>query len=702
MPCETSDYMFLIFISVLFLGLVSPLVQAQGIRFDATYPLGVGPNNSVSAMDRLPDGRIWVGGSFTSFQGTTANRLVRLLPNGQRDTALNMGSGADARINVIRVLPDGKVYIGGLFFIYNNLAAKGVARLLPDGSFDTQFQMGQGFNNEVLALEPLADSGLLVGGFFSQFQQMSVAQPVKLLPNGQRDTTFNQGGTGTTGIIDAILQQPDGRILVGGAVTAYNGQSVSRLFRIFPNGQRDTSFQTGSGFSGGNIRGLAVQPDGKILAVGSFTGYQGAARNRLVRLHQNGDLDTSFTPNVTFTTTVVHLRILPDGRILVFGNHTVPGQVSQHLALLNSNGFLQAGGSSCSEINGGIVASALLPDSSLLVGGNFSSAGGVPMPRMARVITNLSGQSAGLPMLSAGSMLICPGSSVFLSAAGALNGSQQWEWSTGGCGQIVILTGGPVVSVNPTATTTYYVRGIGNCLASGPCDSITVFVDTTAPVPVTPQLPTVRLACGARLPIASALDSCVGSILGTANRPLLFTQPGTYTVVWTYTDLAGNSSQQSQQVEVDTVDTRITQQGTVLTVLTPNAQVRWLRCDQNFSAISGATAPFYTVTQSGLYTASISRNGCTDTSACIQVNAASVPQLPEGWRVYPNPANERIWIDVPAGVLYELSDLQGRKLLTGRSEGGKKAVSLPALSPGIYLWRFEAADRLVHWRQQIH
>jgi hypothetical protein len=84
------------------------------------------------------------------------------------------------------------------------------------------------------------------------------------------------------------------------------------------------------------------------------------------------------------------------------------------------------------------------------------------------------------------------------------------------------------------------------------------------------------------------------------------------------------------------------------------------------------------------------------------VNATSVPTLPDGWRVYPNPANERIWIDVPAGIAYELSDLQGKKLLTGRSEGGLEALNLPVLSPGIYMWRFEAADKLVHWRQQIH
>ena len=677
-------------------------LSAQGVRFDLAYPLGMGPNNTVFAMERLPDGRVWVGGNFTSFQGVATNRLVRIFPNGQRDTTTNIGAGADSRINVMRLLPDGKLLIGGLFFLYNNQVARGVTRLLADGSLDPTFQTGQGFNNEVLAIEGLADSGLLVGGFFSQFQQLPVPQPVKLRYNGQRDTTFNAGGTGTTGLIEIMLQQPDGRILVGGSVSAYNGQPVSKLFRIFPNGQRDTTFQTGSGFSTGAIRGLALQPDGKILAVGSFTSYQGVPRNRLLRLHPNGDLDTTFTPNVNFSTTVLTLRILPDGRILVFGNHSVPGSVLQHLAMLNSHGILQSGGSSCSELNGGVNASVMLPDSTLLVGGNFSVAGGVPVPRMARVFVNLTGQSAGSPLLSAGASLVCPGSTVFLSAAGSLNGSLHWEWSTGGCGQNVFTTGGPLIAVSPTTTTTYYVRGVGNCFANGPCDSITIYVDTTAPSPVNPQLPLVQLACGASLPIVSAVDSCSGSIFGTPDRPLIFTRPGAYTVVWTYTDLAGNATQQSQQVLVDSVDTRVNLQGSVLSVVGASAQVRWLRCDQNFSVITGATAPFYTVTQTGVYAAEIRRNGCIDTSACLQVNATSIPQLPDGWRVYPNPANDRVWIDVPAGIAYELSDLQGKILLTGRSEGGLEAVHLPILAPGMYMWRFEAADRLVHWRQQIH
>lgn len=686
---------------VLLLGTFAGSVQAQGIRFDPVYPLGNGPNNTVFAMESLPDGRVWVGGNFTTFQGTPAVRLVRIFPNAQRDTTANTGAGADGRINVMRLLPDGKLLIGGLFVLYNNQVARGVARVLPDGNIDPSWQTGLGFNNEVLAIESLTDSGVLVSGFFSQFQQLPVPQPVKLRYNGQRDTTFNAGGTGTSGLVEVMLQQPDGRILIGGTVSAYNGQPVSKLFRIFPDGTRDTSFQTGSGFSTGSIRAMALQADGKILAVGSFTSYQGVARNRLLRLHPNGDLDTTFTPNVNFNTTVNTLRVLPDGRILVFGNHTVPGAVLQHLAMLNSNGFLQLGGSSCSELNGGVNASVMLPDSSLLVGGNFSLAGGVPTPRMARVFVYLSGQSAGPPQVVAGASLVCPSSTVFLSASGSLNGSQEWEWSTGGCGQTVIASGGPLIAVTPGTTTTYYVRGVGNCLAAGPCDSVTVYVDTTAPTPVFAQLPNLQLACGATVPLAQAVDSCSGSVFGQPDRPLTFTAPGSYTVVWTYTDLAGNSSQQSQQITIDTIDTRLQLQGTVLSLVQGGAQVRWLRCDQNFAVIPGAVAPFYTVTQSGAYAAEIRRNGCIDTSACVQVAAASVPTLPEGWRLYPNPATEQVWIDMPADLAFSLFDASGRQMLAGRTEGGLQAIQLPALAPGMYFWRFAAAQHVLHWPQQI-
>lgn len=677
------------------------VLLAQPARFDPIFPIGTGLNNSVTSMALQPNGRILLGGSFTTYQTVAAPRLMRIFQNGQRDTSFQAGTGADARINVMRLLPDGKVLLGGLFFLYNNQTARGLARILPNGAFDTTFQLGQGFNNEVLAMAPLSDSGVLVSGFFSQFQQQAVTQPVKLLANGQRDLSFNAGGSGTTGLIEVMHSLSDGRVLVAGAVTQYNGQPVGRIFRLLANGQRDTTFQTGLGVTGGNVRNMAIQPDGKILLVGSFTSYNGIARNRLLRLLPDGALDTTFVPNVTFTTTVLHLNVLPDGRIMVFGNHAVPNQQLQHLALVNAQGQLVTGGGSCSELNGGVNAAVVLPDSSLIVGGNFSSAGGVPMARLARVVTNTSGQSAGLAQPTAAQQLICPGTQLFLSANGALNGSQYWEWFAGGCAQNPVALGGSIISVSPLVTTTYYVRGAGNCLPHGPCDSITIYVDTLAPVPLQASLPPLSVSCGENVPLPQATDNCSGTITAVADRFLPETRPGNYTLLWTYTDNSGNITQQSQSLTVDTIDSRVVLQGQQLQALNNQATYRWLRCDQQFAPVAGATSSSFTPTNSGTYAVEVRQNGCVDTSACFNVVLSSVRHWPEGWKVYPNPASSWLQTQLPAGNKLELFDLHGRLLQGWLLEHADERLTLPALPTGLYFLQLQNGAGTFQQRLQI-
>ncbi|MFL0683616.1 MAG: T9SS type A sorting domain-containing protein [Algoriphagus aquaeductus] len=82
----------------------------------------------------------------------------------------------------------------------------------------------------------------------------------------------------------------------------------------------------------------------------------------------------------------------------------------------------------------------------------------------------------------------------------------------------------------------------------------TVIVDdTTAPVPTLETLPTITGECSAEVTAPTVTDNCEGTITGTTSDPIIYTEQGTYTIIWTYDDGNGNTSTQTQTVIVDDV-----------------------------------------------------------------------------------------------------------------------------------------------------
>ncbi len=103
-----------------------------------------------------PNGKILISGDFTTYNGTTANRIARLNSDGTLDTTFITGTGANSGVNTITLQPDGKILIGGYFTKYNNTTANRIARLNADGTLDTTFTTGTGVNGyiETTTLQP--------------------------------------------------------------------------------------------------------------------------------------------------------------------------------------------------------------------------------------------------------------------------------------------------------------------------------------------------------------------------------------------------------------------------------------------------------------------------------------------------------------------------------------------------------------------
>ena len=126
-------------------------------------------NSSVRAVASQPDGKLLIAGDFTSINGTNRNRIARLNANGSLDLSFDPGGGAASAVCSILLQSDGKVLIGGYFSTVNSFRYNRIARLNTDGSVDLTFSVGTGMseqNSAVYALALHSDGNVVAAGSF--------------------------------------------------------------------------------------------------------------------------------------------------------------------------------------------------------------------------------------------------------------------------------------------------------------------------------------------------------------------------------------------------------------------------------------------------------------------------------------------------------------------------------------------------------
>ena len=273
-----------------------------GLR-DQTVQFGTAANSDVFSIAIQSDGKILLGGQFTSWNGVTVNYIVRLNYDGTRDVAFttNAGTGANNIVRSIAVQSDGKIVIGGQFTSWNGVTVNRIVRLNSDGTRDTTFttNTGTGADSHVFSIAIQSDGKILLGGFFTSWNGVTVGRIVRLNSDGTRDTTFTTNtGTGADNAVRSIVVQSDGKILLGGQFTSWNGVTVNYIVRLNSDGTRDTTFTTNTGTgASATVLVITVQSDGKILLGGDFSTWNGATVNHTVRLNSDGTRDTTFTTN---------------------------------------------------------------------------------------------------------------------------------------------------------------------------------------------------------------------------------------------------------------------------------------------------------------------------------------------------------------------------------------------------------------------
>lgn len=333
------------------------------------------------------DGKAVICGWFTAINGVNRNEIARLNTDGSLDLSFNPGSGpSGGGIDAVAVQTDGKVLISGDFSAINGVSRRGVARLNQDGSVDSSFNPGTGADSRVPVVAVQADGKVLLGGWFTSVNGVSRNRIARLNSDGSVDTSFDPGAGpvwSNDNYVWCVAVQPDGKVLIGGGLTSFNGVSQNRIARLNSDGSLDSSFNVGSG-ANQEVYAVAMQSDGKVLIGGTFTSVNGLSRSRLARLNVDGSVDVGFSPNVAGP--VFSVAVQSDGRVLIGGNMgSVNGVIRMRVARIHANGTVDLSFDPGSGPDNQVRSLALQSDGKVLVGGDFTTINGVARARIARL-----------------------------------------------------------------------------------------------------------------------------------------------------------------------------------------------------------------------------------------------------------------------------------------------------------------------------
>ncbi|MBC5833521.1 T9SS type A sorting domain-containing protein [Flavobacterium sp. F372] len=314
------------------------------------------------------DNKILLAANYNQ-SGVFVDKFVRLLPDGNFDIPFNANVVVAKHplengytLHAIAVQTDGKILLGGMFYYYNGAIRNSIVRINSDGTLDTSFipielNNSNGYKRNIVRKITIQPDGkiLLLGYFsFSNGVQSIEKQLIRLNANGSLDTTFLQGSFWDVNIphygafnannlegFTKTLVQPDGKIILVGPFSIYNGNStIKKITRLLPNGTIDTSFTNNAiNTLQNNLQAAVVdvilEPvTNKLIICGYFSKYGSTNVNKLIRLNTNGQLDPTFSIGTGITNSIPYsgnlmydsyigvLKQQPDGKIIVGGNFT--------------------------------------------------------------------------------------------------------------------------------------------------------------------------------------------------------------------------------------------------------------------------------------------------------------------------------------------------------------------------------------------
>ncbi len=374
----------------------------------------------VKAVAVQADGKVIFGGHFT-YSGTypngypfTANHLVRFNSNGTVDTSYNPSPNYPVRALVLQ--SDGKLIVGGQFTSIGGYNQTYLARLHPGGSADYNTFTAPTPNGYVNAVALLADGKVVLGGEFTTLNGFSYARVACVNTNGSLVTTFNPGVAGAA--VHSIAVYPlgsynGGNIIIGGEFYSVGGLSRANVARLYSGGAVDSSFNAIVVVNGiatyVNATVYAVATafgpfgcDGggsceKVLIGGAFVNFGDPGRDYFARLSQNGTGDYAAETPSLVDAPIRSIRVESNHKFYLTGSFTKISNGATRLGVArfkqadpaDQNGWgisLDSWAGGAGNVASGGTVETISGSGPVYIGGSFTHIEGNARPRIARLL----------------------------------------------------------------------------------------------------------------------------------------------------------------------------------------------------------------------------------------------------------------------------------------------------------------------------
>ena len=368
---------------------------AQG-DVDPTFTVSItgGTPTVVRAMAVQPDGKIVIGGDFTTVDGQLRPGLARLEANGSLDTTF-APTIYFSQVHAIHLAANGDILIGGQIYLSNFVSdLRQLVWIAPDGSTVRDIDLSSTLyydDDNVVFTMLVEDAGsIVIGGRFYYLQDTLTPGVARISAAGVVDPALGVGAGLQNDIsgqlrVQSLARQADGKLVVAGQFLSGTRRG---LVRLNADDTVDQSFASTGTDASGRINAVAIESDGQILVSGNFNDINSTFTPKLARLRADGALNLNHASVVLFYMGAPQtMRLQDNGQILLGG---VLGPINNTnrngIARFNPDFTLDPFYPNPNGVNGQVTSIGIDGAGRVLIGGFFSMVGGLAKPTMARLL----------------------------------------------------------------------------------------------------------------------------------------------------------------------------------------------------------------------------------------------------------------------------------------------------------------------------